>query len=320
MFCGAGGLDLGFEQAGYNIAVAIDYCEQSVGTHNLNLKSTTAITADIEELGARGVAEIIYEAVPKGTKIGIIGGPPCQGFSTANVNSNAADPRNNLAKIYMEIVGQLCKTYIVEFVLMENVTGLRSDKHRSTFNELQNNLKNHGFDTYVSELNSAQFGVPQKRKRIFFVGISSRHSSVFTFPTSKAKQRTVRDAIDQFPEPVFFKRGLKPEDIPFHPNHWTMQPKSSKFKEKKFNNRASRCFRIVEWDKPSNTIAFGNREIFVHPNGNRRLSIYESMLLQGFPKYFQIMGTLSSQVTQVSNAVPPPVAKALASRIKTYLT
>ena len=316
LFSGAGGFDLGFKQAGYSIALAIDYCKKAIETHSFNQLSDKSITADLEKIGSQGVASLITEQIPAGSLIGIIGGPPCQGFSNANTKSHVDDPRNQLATIYMEIVGYLSKTHDVKFVLMENVKGITSYKHISTFNQLKDNLHNHGFKTYTSELNSAEFGVPQTRKRIFLVGVKSSSKKEFIFPTSNAKIKTVRDVLEQLPEPAYYTKTITIDEIPHHPNHWTMQPKSIRFKSNDFNSRSSRCFRKVDWDRPSQTIAFGNREIFVHPKGHRRLSIFEAMLLQGFPKYFQIRGNLSSQVTQISNAVPPPVAKAIANRIK----
>ena len=94
-----------------------------------------------------------------------------------------------------------------------------------------------------------------------------------------------------------------------------MQPRSPKFKSGEFGT--GRSFRKLNWNEPSPTVAYGHREIHVHPDGARRLSIYEAMLLQGFPKSFELVGTLSEQVTQVSNAVPPPVARAIATTLKT---
>ncbi|MHB6981486.1 DNA cytosine methyltransferase, partial [Klebsiella pneumoniae] len=105
-------------------------------------------------------------------------------------------------------------------------------------------------------------------------------------------------------------------DIKYHPNHWTMCPKSMRFKNPELLDNKTRSFRTISWDKPSPTIAYGNREIYVHPEKKRRLSIFESMLLQGFPKEFVLKGTLSQQVTQISNAVPPPMAKQIAASIK----
>src|SRR5262249_46639336 len=77
-----------------------------------------------------------------------------------------------------------------------------------------------------------------------------------------------------------------------------------------------RSFRMLEWDKPSPTIAYGHREVHVHPNGRRRLSVYEALLLQGFPSEYELVGSLSAQISQVSEAVPPPLARAIAGSIQ----
>lgn len=98
-----------------------------------------------------------------------------------------------------------------------------------------------------------------------------------------------------------------------------MRPVSKRFHQPGGADRAGRSFRRLEWDKPSPTVAYGHREIHVHPEGRRRLSIYEAMLLQGFPEEFVLEGTLSSQVEQVSNAVPPPLAQSLATAIKSAM-
>ena len=97
-----------------------------------------------------------------------------------------------------------------------------------------------------------------------------------------------------------------------------MNPISPRFKAKT-PPHGGRCFKQLSWHKPSPTIAFGHREIYVHPNGKRRLSIFEAMLLQGFPDTFVLEGNLSEQVEQISNAVPPPLAKSVASAIRRTL-
>jgi DNA (cytosine-5)-methyltransferase 1 len=80
-----------------------------------------------------------------------------------------------------------------------------------------------------------------------------------------------------------------------------------------------RSFRTLDWKQPSPTIAYGNREVHVHPSGRRRLSVYEALLLQGFPREYELRGSLSAQITQVSEAVPPPLAEAIAASIKANL-
>ena len=125
--------------------------------------------------------------------------------------------------------------------------------------------------------------------------------------------------IGSLPDPAFFARDLDKSTIPYHENHWTMRPVSKRFSRPGGPVRAGRSFRRLEWDKPSPTVAYGHREIHVHPNGHRRLSIFEAMRLQGFPNEFVLEGTLSSQVEQVSNAVPPPLAQSLAEAIKSAM-
>jgi DNA (cytosine-5)-methyltransferase 1 len=131
-----------------------------------------------------------------------------------------------------------------------------------------------------------------------------------------ATDLTVRAVIGSLPEPAFFARDLDKSAIPHHENHWTMRPVSKRFYRPGGADRAGRSFRRLKWDKPSPTVAYGHREVHVHPEGRRRLSIFEAMLLQGFPSDFVLEGTLSSQVEQVSNAIPPPLAQSLATAIK----
>ena len=129
---------------------------------------------------------------------------------------------------------------------------------------------------------------------------------------------SVKQAIRAFPAPKFWERGLAPTDIPHHPNHWCMVPKSKNFVTEGAliqGTARGRSFRTLSWDRPSPTIAYGNREVHIHPDCKRRLSVYEALRLQGFPKRFELLGTLSSQIQQVSEAVPPPLGKAIAKSI-----
>jgi DNA (cytosine-5)-methyltransferase 1 len=123
------------------------------------------------------------------------------------------------------------------------------------------------------------------------------------------------------PEPVHFSKGLTREDIPFHPNHWCMKPKSDKFTTGRMipGEIMGRSFRVLPWDQPSYTVAYGHREVHVHPSGKRRLSVYEAMRLQGFPEKYELIGTLSDQIRIVSEAVAPPVARAIAEQLKLQL-
>lgn len=320
LFSGAGGLDLGFKLAGYNIAVAIDISPAAIRTHHRNFGNTKAMVADLVELTPAGVVREVALELSDGESIAVIGGPPCQGFSRANTKSNSNDPRNQLVSLYLEVVRGLQKRYKVEFILLENVLGIRDSKHSGRYNSLLAGIKSLGFDVAENELCAFDFGVPQMRRRVILCGI--RKNQGYTSPQIRTKSglETVRDAIGGLAEPVFFRHGLTPKDIPVHPNHWTMVPRSARFKKPLAISNDGRSFKKLHWDVPSPTVAYGHREIHVHPNGRRRLSIFEAMLLQGFPPSFILEGNLSEQVEQISNAVPPPLARSVAVALKRSLS
>ncbi|WP_416060904.1 DNA cytosine methyltransferase [Raoultella ornithinolytica] len=322
LFCGAGGLDLGFQESGYNLKLAIDWSQAAIDTHKHNFPESNALKLDLLELGVTGLLELCEHYFSKEEAIGIIGGPPCQGFSRGNPNSFSEDPRNKLAIFYIDFIQEAQKHFNIEFVVFENVLGIKDKKHIHTYNKITSKLDEIGFIVHENELNAVNFGVAQERKRVIIIAIKeelSKESILIKPLASKPGLKTVRDVIFGLPDPIFFQRNLTDDDIPYHPNHWTMYPKSDKFRNPALLLNKTRSFRAIHWDKPSPTIAYGNREIYVHPDKKRRLSIFESMLLQGFPRFFILKGTLSQQVTQISNAVPPPMAKAIAQSIKDML-
>ncbi len=316
LFSGAGGLDLGFQKAGFEISVAIDRSEAAIKTHTRNFKGTKAVCGDLSALGPGGVLKHVKEKVPEKQCIGVIGGPPCQGFSRANTTSKARDPRNKLPALYVDIVKCLQKHYTVEFVVFENVLGIRDKKHARTYKKLVDGLAAIGFSVTEKELSAFEFGVPQKRRRVVLSALRNGKGIKVRLQKRYGKfKSTVRAAIGGLDKPAFFGRKIVASKNPVHPNHWTMKPRSPRFSSGKKHRSDGRSFKQLSWDKPSPTIAFGNREIHVHPNGTRRLSIYEAMLLQGFPKSFVLEGNLSEQVEQVSNAVPPPLARRIATAV-----
>ena len=252
--------------------------------------------------------------VQPGTAIAVIGGPPCQGFTTANVKADSNDPRNQLVLLYLDIIAALQQQYTVVFTVLENVPGLLGIKHADTVKDLFSKYDGLRHETVLGVHNAIDFGVAQERKRVIFTSFNDPNNAARfgLHPTSTAKH-TVREMIGTLPEPAFFARHMP--TVPFHANHWTMQPRSKRFTTPNTSGK-SRSFRRLQWDKPSPTVAYGNREIHVHPMGHRRLSVYEAMLLQGFPPDFELKGSFSEQVEQISNAVPVPLAKALAESIK----
>lgn len=317
LFSGAGGLDLGFRNAEFPLAFAVDLSPAAIRTHRRNFIGTVSVAADLERMGPDGVLARLKDLLAPGESIGVIGGPPCQGFSRANTGSATNDPRNQLPLLYLRIVEALQAEYRVEFVLFENVVGIRDAKHAVTFRGITSKFNEIGLTPVVGEYSALDFGVAQTRNRVIISGFRDEAVARGFEPIKvAAKGLTVRSVIGDLPEPAFFARDLEKSAIPHHENHWTMRPVSKRFSAPGGAQRAGRSFRRLEWDKPSPTVAYGHREIHVHPDGRRRLSIFEAMRLQGFPTDFVLEGTLSSQVEQVSNAVPPPLAEALATAIK----
>ena len=328
LFSGAGGLDLGFEQQGFIPVLAYDAKSSAVDTYNFNrpensiAKVVNLNSPDMIETLCQDIDSLDEENMPKG----IVGGPPCQYFSNGNKSPrNEDDPRRHLPRKYAEILKYLNQKYGIEFFIFENVDGLAQPKHKEDFDKILTLFESAGFYIEHQILDAYNFGVPQHRKRVFIIGWNKRFypKDSYKFPQGEPSQLTVRHAIDGLEEPKYFERNLNPLEFPEHPNHWTMQPRSEKFKNPAPDGikKSTRSFRRLDWDEPSYTVAYGHNEIHIHPNSHRRLSIYEAMLLQGFPKgkrTYRLMGALSEQVSLVSDAVPPPLASALALSIKNF--
>lgn len=320
LFCGAGGLDLGFSQEGFESILALDNNSSAIESFNSNLPSRAGVEVDLGNLRSVKFMTLVDSVVNRTglAPRGLIGGPPCQGVSNSNINASSSDPRNSLMTTYLRLLNSLEDKYQIDFFVFENVPGLLNDKNKPRFVKLKRELSKR-FHVTVQKVNAVDFGVPQNRERILIFGMNRKRFSGPIKPLVGLNQhnKSVRMAIEHLAEPIFYSRGLKPESFPVHPNHWTMNPKSPKFSQP--TKSIGRSFRKLAWDSPSKTVAYGNREIHVHPTGHRRLSIYEAMLLQGFPPSFQLKGNLSAQVQQVSNAVPPPLARNLARQIKLTL-
>jgi DNA (cytosine-5)-methyltransferase 1 len=316
LFAGAGGLDLGFRRAGFEITLAFDSNAAAVATYRHNFTGVDAVQADLAELGPGGVLAAVLEALPPGSQIGVIGGPPCQGFSRANTAQTTNDPRNLLPDLFLDVIQALRGLYAVEFVVFENVPALRVPKHVVTYQRFTDGLAALGFDLTEQEHLALDFGVAQRRTRLMVCGLRQSNQQRRLDVQSVADgDKTVRDAIGRLGvEPTYFRRDLKPEELPLHPNHWAMTPKSERFATN-LSQSDGRSFKRLSWDSAAPTMAFGHREMHVHPSGVRRISVYEAMLLQGFPPDFVLKGNFSEQVDQVSNAVPPPLATSIAKAV-----
>lgn len=330
LFSGSGGFDLGFEKQGFSPILAYDKKTVAVSTYNFNRKqhpvAKVANLADIQVVD-QIIADLKGSNLQKDEALGVVGGPPCQYFSNGNKSErNLDDERRLLPGIYASILGKLNALFTVDFFIFENVDGLAKPKFSNDFIKIKGLFAEAGFHVSSTVLDAYNFNVPQHRKRVFIIGWNQMHypGNTYNFPSGNPSGLTVRKTIEGLDAPVFFKKGLDPSKFPVHPNHWTMLPRSEKFNTPAPDGlkKSVRSFRRLHWDDPSYTVAYGHNEIHVHPDGNRRLSIYEAMLLQGFPKGktgYRLLGGLSEQVSLVSDAVPPPLASALAASIKQFI-
>lgn len=323
LFSGAGGLDLGFKQAGFNTVLAVDSNPAACMTFAHNYSECEVVEMDLAAVDPKCILDRLLHLSPGNHPVGVIGGPPCQAFSLGNVHKKDRDARSLLPSHYATHLAALRKKFDIDFFVFENVPGLNTKNHGAVFKELKGLFRKAGFVIQEEVLDAQDFGVPQRRQRIFVVGFNrQKHRDVsFSFPSkSHLSPVTVRQVLGGLPDPVYFSRDLTADSIPFHPNHWCMRPRSVKFLNghltRDGNGNKGRPFRVIQWDSVSRTVAYGHREVHVHPSGKRRLSVYEAMLLQGFPHEYHLLGNLSEQITLVSDAVPPPVARALAGQIR----
>ncbi len=318
LFSGCGGLDLGFERAGFTIALAYDIRSDSIASWNRNRPGTDR--GHVADLSQITLADLDRHYGMEFAPSAVIGGPPCQSFSPANRSQLADDPRSKLVRRFFSIALRLHRhRRPLDFILLENVPGLATANNGGLLAREVERLDKHGFDAPVFLVNAVCHSVPQYRNRLFVLALprTTAAAARWNSPVGTDERKTVSDAIRGLPSPTYFTRGLQATAIPLHPNHWCMMPRSRRFFDGSLTEgySSARSFKALAWNKPSITVSYGHREVHVHPDCTRRLSVFEAMRLQGFPDSYVLEGTLSAQIDQVSEAVPPPLAEAVATSI-----
>lgn len=321
LFCGAGGLDEGFRQAGFTTELATDIDKEAIATFRRNHKNARVFPCDVRALTVEKLDTQLGRTVKP---VGVLGGPPCQSFSVSNVHQRDDDPRHGLPEAYAALLKDLNLRNPISFFVFENVPGLLGKKHRARYDAFKTLFADTGFDVEDNCLNAQYYGVPQDRERVIIIGINRtlHPDAVLRWPDQEDRIRTVREFIYGLPEPLCSQPGPEASEPPVHPNHRCMVPRSDKFRTENAlveGQACGRSFRTLAWDKPSWTVAYGHREVHVHPAGRRRLSMYEAMLLQSFPTNYQLTGNISAQVRLVSDAVPPRLAWHVAYAIRRSL-
>lgn len=329
LFCGCGGLSYGFERAGFEIKLAIDLWEDAILTYNHNHKNKVGKLLDIHDLTDQELEEF------KGKIDGIIGGPPCQGYSTVGTR-DINDPRNHLYIEYCRVVEKVQP----EFFLIENVRGLLTLGNGMFKKDIIERFSKLGYNVKFKLLNAADYGIPQNRHRVFFIGL--KNNKDYKFPEEEAKIVTTKEAIEDLPslesdsikllEPSSdyqkLMRENNPENIILNhdiTNHIEQTinviskvPDGGNIKdlpEEYWNIRKyNKAFQRMNSKKPSNTIDTGHRNYF-HYKYNRIPTVRESARIQSFPDDFEFLGTKTSQYKQVGNAIPPLLAYKIAESI-----
>lgn len=341
MFCGCGGLSLGFIQSGYNVLLGIDNEESALNTFRENHNGAKGINMDLFD--DNFVYEIEKQIGDEKIDV-IIGGPPCQGFSLTG-SRDEDDERN---KLYLSVY-KAVKYFQPEAFLIENVPGIATMYKGKAKEHIMELFLDLGYDVKFDILLAADYGVPQMRRRAFFVGLKN---GTFDFPEKTHTPETYvtcGDAISDLP-PLIDDLGMESVEYPTlaktkyqedmrenskyiynhiatnHTDHVknviSQVPEGGNHKDlppgvgdsRKFNEAWTRYHS----KKPSKTIDTGHRNHF-HYKYNRVPTIRENARLQSFPDNFKFYGTKTQQNRQVGNAVPPLLAKVLADQIKKYL-
>jgi len=296
LFSGAGGAVEGFKQAGYNVVAAVDFNEDCVATLKENHPTTLAIREDLNETSPSEFAEKYN--VPKESIDVVVGGPPCQGFSVVT-GSDKSDERNNRVVDFIEYVS----FYKPDVCLMENVSGILSMEDGEVVNNIIQEFKNLDYNMSVDKHNAADYGVPQSRKRVLFVG---KYDDISTTNKSENKEKTVSDALSKVNEQ--------------HPNHniSNLADKTvEKIKNTKQGEEIYESFGIqkkLNPNKPAPTLVASGWQ-FAHPTEPRSLTIHERALLQSFPRDYVFKGNKTPKYHQTGNAVPPKMIKKVAEKL-----
>ncbi|MGA2265314.1 MAG: DNA cytosine methyltransferase [Phycisphaerae bacterium] len=338
LFAGAGGLSLGATQAGVDVRLAVESDPHAANTYAANHPNTRLHRGDIRalkriSLSGNGEPRILF------------GGPPCQGFSTSNQRTRSLHNQDNW--LFREFM-RLAKSWKPDWVLLENVKGLRETEGGVFLKEILASLRKLGYEPSWWVLNAVDFGVPQRRSRLFIVGSRAGVKVPVPAPTvPRGKYVTVRQAIGDLPslangacvshlsyrtQPRTAYSRLMRGSFTESDSHivtrnsplileryrhvspggnWESIPKRLM---RNYKDRA-RCHtgiyhRLCD-DMPSVVIGNYRKNMLIHPTEHRGLSVREAARLQSFPDWYMFKGSIGFQQQQVGNAVPPLLAKAV---------
>lgn len=320
LFSGCGGLDLGFEKAGFEIPVANEFDPTIWETYQINHPNTKLIKSDIKKIPQFSFSDEID---------GIIGGPPCQSWSEAGSLRGINDERGQLFFDYIRIL----KIVRPKFFLAENVSGMLANRHSAAVQNIFNLFEESGYKVTLNLVNAKDYGVAQERKRVFYIGFRDDLDVDFKFPKGSTidneKKLTLRDVIwdlKDYAVPAGSKNTHNPEAI--NNNEYFTGAFSPIFMSRN---------RVKSWDEQAFTVQASGRQCQLHPqapkmvfvekdkrafvkgceNLYRRMTIREIARIQGFPDTFKfIYNSTNDAYKMIGNAVPVNLAYEIATAIK----
>lgn len=327
LFSGCGGLDLGFEKAGFNIPVANEFDKTIWDTFKANHPNTHLIEGDIRKINLNEISKYIDGEVD-----GIIGGPPCQSWSEAGSLKGINDARGQLFYDYIRILEQ----FKPKFFLAENVSGMLANRHSEAVQNILHLFEGVGYDVTLTLVNAKDYGVAEERKRVFYIGFRTDLNIEFGFPKGStkddSKKLTLRDIIWDLQEtavPAGPKNYHNPEAI--NNNEYFTGAYSPIFMSRN---------RVKSWDEQAFTVQASGRQCQLHPQAPkmvkvatndcrfvegkedlyRRMTIREVARVQGFPDDFKfIYSNTNTAYKMIGNAVPVNLAYEIAIAIRKYL-
>ena len=332
IFSGAGGLSCGLEMAGMKCILGVECDKSAIKTFDHNHKNATTFCGDIKDLTKPMLKKLIGDQQVHA----VVGGPPCQGFSTAGAG-NPLDQRNSLFLQFVKVV----KYTLPHFVVIENVTGLLAKKNEKTLKAIFSKFIPLGYKMGVQVLSSQHFGVPERRRRTIIIGTRINNTPLFPMPSHDVEKNgwyvppvTVGEALSDLKtkkgeilnhdlelatisKPLDKKRircipegkGIRYEkdEMKYLKPSLRMGVNWEQLREKRF--RQTRLQRL-DRSLPSPTI-MTHRHSYYHPTEDRFLTQREAAKFQSFPNNFLFLGPLTAQWRQIGNAVPPLMGKAI---------
>ena len=324
IFSGGMGLDLGLEKAGLSTAVCVELDPNCIRTINRNRPKIHTIQGDIKDILRKdptldSIKRLLNNPVP----FAVVGGPPCQSFSTAGKRGGLSDIRGTLLFDFIRVVGILQPEYFV----MENVKGLLQHVIESEEGKLpltgaiESQFQECGYMVSWGVMRAVDFGVAQTRERVIFIG---SRTGIPNLPVKgRAKRRSLEDEIRSLEKNPGIHARFSPKTLgllKFIPEggNWKKLPRELLGEALggalKSGGGKVGFFRRLAWDKPAPTLVTSpiqKATLLCHPNGDRPLSVSEYAKLQGFPKGWKFEGNMMAQYRQIGNAVPVKLGRVL---------